>query len=193
MSNQSQNETSKVLSDVVNILEELKISYFITGSVASGLRGQFRATNDIDIVIDLDREKIVPFHKKLEHQFFVDEEHIINSVSSGNSFNIIHIETVLKVDFFTKKDELQSTQLERSSSVVIPFSNPIISAKIASDEDVIISKMIWYKKGGYHSERQYRDILGVINVAGSKLDWNYIEKWSKKLELIDLYKKLRVL
>ena len=61
-----------------------------------------------------------------------------------------------------------------------------VSAKFSSPEDVILAKLEWYRLGGEVSERQWRDILGVIKTRASALDEVYLRKWAKDLKIGDL-------
>jgi predicted nucleotidyltransferase len=177
-----------VLDEVVSVLDELQIDYFITGSFASGVRGEFRATNDIDIVCNIKEERIKPLVKKLDKTFFIDEQAVENAFMENHSFNAIHKETILKVDFFTKIGPIQKEQLKRAKHENIPGS--LRTYKIATAEDVILSKLVWYRKGDEVSERQWRDINGVYKIQKSKLDIKYLFDSAKKLGVEDLLEKL---
>ena len=61
--------------------------------------------------------------------------------------------------------------LEETGNVEFYFSTP---------EDIIISKLQWYKMDGFVSERQWLDIVGVIKVQAHLLDKKYLKNWSKK-------------
>lgn len=181
-------ESVGVLNEIVSIFEELSINYFLTGSLASGVRGEFRATNDIDIVAELKSKDVVKFVDSASKTFFADIEHVTNAVAAQKSFNLIHIETIIKVDIFTRIDSLQIEQLKRSTPVEIPGID--LPVKIASAEDIIISKLVWYQKGGRVSERQWRDIQGVLAINGSAIDRSYIFQWCEQLEISDLAEKI---
>lgn len=43
-----------VIRSIVEVLDRRGIRDFVTGSFASSVHGEFRATNDIDLVADLD-------------------------------------------------------------------------------------------------------------------------------------------
>jgi hypothetical protein len=60
---------------------------------------------------------------------------------------------------------------------------------LCSAEDIILSKLEWYKSGGSVSDRQWKDILGVIKVQGELLDKKYLLKWAEKLGMEDLLEK----
>ena len=52
------NELLHVVNSMVAALRRNGIDYFITGSFASSVHGEFRATNEIDIVAVLDAKRL---------------------------------------------------------------------------------------------------------------------------------------
>lgn len=64
-----------------------------------------------------------------------------------------------------------------------------MSANFSSAEDIILSKLEWYRMGGEDSARQWRDILGVLKIRSGELDLDYLRKWAKELEVSDLLER----
>lgn len=75
--------------------------------------------------------------------------------------------------------------MQRRQQFVIT-QNPERSAWFASAEDIILQKLIWYRLGNQISDRQWRDVLGVLKVQAQKLDFNYLNHWAQRLNLVDL-------
>jgi len=184
----TQEETLLVLKEVVEIFSELKISYFVGGSVASGAHGEFRSTNDIDIVCSLDRAQVAPFIKLAQAKFYADEEAISQAVFDSRSFNIIHNETFIKVDIFTKTGPLEKAEMERATELIALGDR--LSARIATSEYIVLAKLRWWELGGRVSDRQLRDIRGVLSVADKKLDKSYLDRWAKELGLYELLQEI---
>lgn len=184
-----QNEPIEVTLKVTNIFENLGVPYLIGGSLASALYGMVRTTQDSDIVAEMRMEHIQPFVSALQDDFYVDEEMIAESIQHNSSFNIIHRETMFKVDVFIPRPRpfLQS-QLARAQKQTFSFDSEI-SAKFASPEDTILSKLEWYLMGGEVSERQWRDILGVLKTRAGELDLVYLRKWANELKVTDLLER----
>jgi hypothetical protein len=169
-----QNEPIEVTLRVTGVLEELGVPYIIGGSLASTLYGMVRTTQDSDIITEMRSEHIKPFVSALENEFFLDEEMIADSIQHNSSFNIIHRETTFKVDIFIPRPRpFQQSQLARAQRQTFEIGTEI-SANFASPEDTILSKLEWYRLGGEGSERQWRDILGVLKTRAGELDLGYL-------------------
>ncbi len=184
-----QNEPIEVTLKVTGIFEKLDIPYLIGGSLASTLYGMVRATQDSDIIAEMRSEHIQPFIAALQDEFFIDEEMIADAVHHNSSFNIIHRKTMFKVDVFVPRPRpFQKSQFVRVQRQTFHFKTKV-SANFASAEDTILSKLEWYRLGGEVSERQWRDILGVLKTREGELDLNYLHKWAKKLQVNDLLER----
>lgn len=175
------------LKPVVKTLEELAIPYYIGGSIASSIYGMPRATMDVDLVADIQHHHVLLLRHKLEKEYYIDEDTIQEAIDRGSSFNLVHLETAIKIDIFIRKNDpyqemvqrrkIKDTFLDNDASTEFYFSSP---------EDVILIKLQWYETGGRVSERQWLDIVGVIKVQRDILDKNYLNNWSKKLGISEL-------
>lgn len=184
-----QNEPVEVTLKVTNVLEELGIPYLIGGSLASTLYGMVRTTQDSDIVTEMRPEHILPFVSALQDEFYIDEQMIASAIQRNSSFNIIHRETIFKVDVFIpqKRPFLQS-QLNRAQKQTFTFAAEV-SANFATPEDTILAKLEWYRLGGETSDRQWRDILGVLKTRADELDLDYLQKWAAEINVEDLLER----
>jgi hypothetical protein len=183
-------EIEEALKPIVKIFDELGISYYIGGSVASSVYGIARTTMDIDLVSNLNENHISLLGQKLKHLYFIDENMILDALKTGSSFNLIHLETMLKIDVFILRDrEYNKKAFERRRIDLISDEPDSIQVYLCSAEDTILSKLEWYKLGGSISERQWKDILGIIKVQGDLLDKEYLTSWAKQLGVSDLLEK----
>ena len=174
---------------VTQVFEKLNIQYMIGGSFASTIYGMVRTTQDVDIIAEMQLQHAQPFITALEGGFYIDEEMIADSIQHKSSFNIIHRTTMFKVDvFIPSKSPFQQSQLTRAKKQII-LIEPEVSANFASPEDTIIAKLEWFRKGGEVSERQWRDVLGILKVRAGTLDLEYLRKWAGDLNVIDLLQK----
>lgn len=183
------NEPVEVTLKVTDVFEKLGVPYLIGGSLASTLYGMVRTTQDSDIVAEMRLEHLQPFVSALQDEFYVDDKMIVESIRRHSGFNIIHRETIFKVDVFIPRPRpfLQS-QLARAQRQEFDLE-PKLSANFASPEDTILSKLEWYRLGGEASDRHWRDILGVLKVRAGELDLEYLRKWAMELKVGDLLKR----
>ncbi len=151
----------------------------VAGSFASTFHGLPRTTQDIDLVIDPDVGSLDLLLKQLpEDLYYVDCDTAREALRDRTQFNIIDMATGWKMDCIIRKNRAFSiSELERKESVELLG----VQINISSPEDTIISKLEWAKLGG--SERQLRDVQGIVDVRGAQLDLNYIERWVDELEL----------
>jgi hypothetical protein len=184
-----QNEPIEVTLKVTNVFEKLGVPYLIAGSLASTLYGMVRTTQDSDVVAEMRLEHLRVFVSALQDEFYIDEEMIADAIQRNSSFNIIHRETMFKVDVFlpSPRPFLQA-QLERAERQTFSFETEV-SAKFASPEDTVLSKLEWYRLGGEVSDRQWRDILGVLKTREGELDLEYLRKWAAELHVSDLLER----
>jgi len=174
---------------VARAFDELRIPYFLGGSMASSVHGIYRATNDADFVADFHIEHVSPFVARLGKGFYAHEPAILEAVFQQRSFNVIHQNTMLKVDVFVMKpDRFSQSQMQRR--MLLPI-DPAASASlyIASPEDTILSKLDWYRQTDCTSERQWKDIVGVLKTQGARLDRSYLADWAERLKLCDLLQR----
>ena len=184
-----QNEPIEVTLRVTAVLETLGIPYVIGGSLASTLHGMIRTTQDSDIITEMRSEHIQPFVSSLQNEFFVDEEMIADAIQRNSSFNILHRDTMFKVDVFIPSQRpFQQSQLARAQRQAFELEKEM-SANFASAEDTILSKLEWYRLGAETSERQWRDILGIFKTRAGELELDYLKKWAKDLHVIDLLER----
>jgi hypothetical protein len=174
---------------VIDALDGLGIRYAIGGSFASAVYGVMRATMDADLVVDLALPDVEPLAGALIGDFYADAESMREAVQQRSSFNLIHLGTMFKVDVFVAKTRaFDRSQLARRRLVLLS-EEPQRQAYVASAEDTILAKLEWYRMGGEVSERQWRDVLGVLLVQGERLDLGYLEKMATHIGVLDLLKQ----
>lgn len=179
-----------VLLQIARIFDEQGIAYVVVGSFASSLRGLYRTTNDIDIIADIRIEQVNAFITALQNDFYADGQAARRAVTSHRSFNVIHFDSVFKIDIFVlSSDEFSQQQLARRQPE--KFAPDVMQTfYVATAEDTILAKLKWYRSGGETSNTQWRDILGIIGAQGKDLDENYLRTWADKLNVRDLLERV---
>lgn len=174
----------------VKTLEQLNIPYYIGGSIASSVYGISRATMDIDLVSELRQEHVKFLVQTLGKDYFIDEAMIADAIQNKSSFNLIHLSTMIKIDVFISSGRVfDKISFSRRKKDKLTEEADSAQVFLCSAEDIILSKLEWYKAGGSVSERQWKDIIGVIKVQGNLLDKNYLTKWAEELGVKDLLDK----
>ena len=180
------NDIISAIDIVIECFERLGIDYYIGGSVASSAYGIARATMDVDLIAKIETKHVDSLVKALEKNYYIDAGMITNAIQKKSSFNLIHLETMIKIDVFILRDQpydlkafdrRQTDTLDEESARKFYLSSP---------EDVILSKLQWYHLGGRLSQQQWKDVLGVLKVQGDRLDLKYLKYWASKMDLSDL-------
>jgi hypothetical protein len=169
---------------VARVLDALGVVHTIGGSIASSFAGEPRSTVDIDFIAALDESQVAGLVTALSADFYLDDASIRRAIRTRASTNLIHHATQLKVDIFVAGGTpLDQQQLKRRQAVAI---GPGQTLHVHPPEDILLQKLRWYRKGGETSDRQWRDILGIVRVQGEHLDRSYLTQNAPALGVADL-------
>jgi hypothetical protein len=175
-----QNELD-IVRDVSARLERGGLAYMLTGSMAMNYYAQPRMTRDIDLVVALTEQDTATVVRLFTPDYYVSRDAVSSSIAHESLFNLIHQESVIKVDCIVRKSSpYRRAEFERRRRISVED----FSTWIVSKEDLIISKLWWAKDS--HSELQLRDVK---NLAGTGCDIGYIEGWTKELGLLNLWQE----
>src|SRR6185369_2549088 len=177
-----QNELD-IVRDVSRRLEQGGLAYMLTGSMAMNYYAQPRMTRDIDVVVALTAQDIDTVVRLFTPDYYVSRDAVSSSIAHESLFNLIHQESVIKVDCIVRKNTpYRRAEFERRQRITIED----FSTWIVSKEDLIISKLWWAKDS--RSELQLRDVK---NLASTTCDADYIERWTKELGLLNLWQETK--
>lgn len=185
------NDATDLLGPVESVILALTrsdVPYFVTGSFASSLHGEFRATNDLDIVAALETAILVPLFDALSRDFVTDIDQAHDALHSQSSFNIIHRSTYLKVDVFPCVTDFDREALRRAELVMFPGA--ALAVRIATREDILLAKLRWYRLGGEASRVQWRDAERLVLLNREELDDRYLHAWAERLGVRDLLRRM---
>lgn len=174
---------------VARAFEALDVPYYLGGSMASSVHGIYRATADADFVAALCPHHAEPLVRLVQPAFYADLEAIRNAIASFRSFNLIHLDSMLKVDVFVASAApFQLMQMRRR---LLQATSPDgqTTIYVASPEDTVLAKLQRYRDGGGVSDRQWNDVLGVLKVQGARLDRGCLAEWARELGLTDLLRR----
>lgn len=171
------------LAPVLDLLGRLGVRHYVGGSIASSAHGVPRASIDADVVAELLPAHATPLAEALRGAYYVPEQHVREAIDRRTSFNVIHLDTMVKVDVFVSRDrpfDRRAFERARPASleggVAIPVSSP---------EDTVLAKLEWFRRGGEVSERQWTDVVGLLR-AGGALDVGYLHAGARDLGVTDL-------
>jgi hypothetical protein len=175
------------LDPVVKAFEKIGVSYYLGGSVASSAYGIARATLDVDLVADLSAQHVNSLTEMLKSDYYIDKEMILDAIKRHSSFNLVHLETMLKVDIFIIKDRpYDGMAFQRKRKDTLDEEQGAAEFYLASPEDIILNKLEWFQMGGKVSERQWHDVLGIMKVQRGLMDKEYLRRWAAELGISDL-------
>lgn len=167
---------------VGKILEDLGVPWLLGGSLVSSLYGEPRTTLDVDLMAVLRSRHVDPFIRALGGEFYADPEAVREFVERGGEFNIIHLPSMTKVDIFSpERGGDPEGQFQRRRRIVLPDEQGELF--VSSPEDTVLQKLIRYEEGGEVSDRQWRDVLGILKLQGSSPDLGWISSRAETLGL----------
>lgn len=183
-----QTDPRELLKNIVRIFDRCRIPYLITGGMAVLIWGRPRFTADIDIVVEISPsgvDGLVNALKGLGKSGYIDRDVVRKIVKNGGEFNFIDGMTGVKVDFWISDNG--GFDLSRFKRRI---GREILGQKIyfTSPEDLILSKLKWYKESG--SNRHLEDVESILKISEANLDMKYIKEWVKKLDLLDEFMKV---
>ena len=176
-------EELEVLKIVTGRLESSRIPYMVTGSIAANYYAVPRMTRDIDLVVELSAADADRLCALFEGDFYIDRAAVGRAIATRGTFNLIHHEHVVKVDFVVRKDsEYRREEFRRRRRVTIDD----VVIFIVAPEDLIISKLDWARDT--RSEVQLADVRNLR--AAADLDLEYLTRWVARLGLDGLYREV---
>ena len=185
-------EQAELLEYTLDVLNRLQIRYAIVGSFASGIWGESRQTQDIDIVVELADQHVDFLCEEFPSpEFYLSRPAALEAVALRRPFNVIYPATAQKIDFMVSTEQSWTVaQLDRRREVEL---TPSCTGFVAAPEDIILGKLVYYEEGG--SDKHLRDCAGIMALSGSIVDRAYIARhchllgihslWQKVLEKID--------
>lgn len=165
----------EVLRDVTARLDRVGLPYMLTGSLAMNYYAEPRMTRDIDLVVDVRPGDISGLVAAFESDYYLSRAAIEEAVRRRSLFNLIHNESLMKIDVVVRKETpYRKTEFERRRRVHIGDA----TLYVVSKEDLIVSKIAWARDS--RSDVQKRDIE---NLLATEHDDDYLTHWLNELDL----------
>lgn len=176
-----------VVARLARTFDDLGIRYLVGGSLASSIYGKPRATQDVDLVAEIDRDHVDALTIALADEFYIDAGMIRDAIRRRASFNVVHLATMFKADVFIPRGDAWSREeMARARTEMIDTPEGRAAIRFASPEDTLLHKLVWYRLGNEVSDRQWGDIVGMIQIQKEMLDSAYLQLWAPVLGVADL-------
>lgn len=164
-----------------NLLMPLQIDYYITGGASAVMYGEPRTTRDIDLVLAISLLQLDSLVMELEKSGFyiagLDEVR----AEESKILQVIQMESIARADLMIAGESaFDLIQFERKQAIEV-WDGQILF--YASAEDVVLNKLKWRLLSG--SEKQWRDVLGILKVQGDLLDVGYLREWASVLGVLE--------
>lgn len=171
---------------VAEALERSGVRYLLGGSLASTAMGEPRATIDVDFVADLGSETVEPWLRALGNDFAGDRAWIEAEVRGRGSFQLIHTPTMTRIDMFVPAWEGVHLWKWENRRRLILDPGTGRGLDVTGPEGIVIQKLSWFRDGGGTSDRQWRDVLGVLKAHREDLRRDELEHWASELGVVEL-------
>ncbi|MBN1979990.1 MAG: nucleotidyltransferase [Chitinivibrionales bacterium] len=179
------NEELELLKTLARKLESAGIEYMMTGSMAMALYSTPRMTRDIDIIICASLTDVETLINLFSDGFYIDEGGVRQAIQHKGMFNIIHNDSIIKIDFIVRKnEEYRIEEFSRRRRIAIEG----VTVSVVAPEDLILSKLVWMKQS--QSELQLRDVRQMLTTI-QELDLEYLQTWSGRLGVEDLFEMVK--
>jgi hypothetical protein len=177
----------ELLIKVVSELDNLNIPYFITGSIASTIQGEPRATHDIDLVVHINTKQVFELsHIFIMPDYYLDKDAALDALKKNSMFNLINTNTGDKIDFWIlTNDAFDQSRFKRRVKTNVFNRNLYVS----SPEDTILMKLKWAKLSG-GSEKQLNDCKSIYEFQQTSIDFEYLDFWITELDVSDLWERI---
>lgn len=177
-----------VTVEVTAALDKLGIVYLVGGSFASSVHGIPRSTEDVDFLVELSHASVEALVAELSPRFYIDADMIRDAIDRRATFNVIHLETMFKVDMFVSSGSALLRE-EMSRRQGFDLGDPARRVYVCSPEDIVVQKLDWYRRGNRISDRQWGDLIGVLKVRRGALDHEYLRRCAVALDVTELLER----
>jgi hypothetical protein len=172
-------DSTELAAQLHSVFTAVEVPYYVTGGVAAITYGEPRTTRDLDVVISVPRDALAPLVTALEAAgFYVPG---IEDAATGRmrTLQVTQIATISRADLVLADDnDYEQLKLQRRRRIPLPNGTEIY---LVSPEDLVVNKLRWGQPS--QSEKQWRDVLGVLKTQQEHLDYEYMHHWAEVFDL----------
>jgi hypothetical protein len=177
----------QILGQLTPCLEQAGIQFWVGGSIASSVWGDPRQTNHIDIAVLRDSIDEQRLRAGLPEKFLIGPTEIAEALADRGeypSFQILDMDEAFKFDMFVVRSD---PYIEAEASRVrVTEVLPGVHVPLSAPEDIVLHKIRWFVSGGKVSDRQWNDIVRVLESQMGRLDLAYLKKWADHFDIAEL-------
>jgi len=179
----------EIIAALTRVLDASGTPYMLTGSVASSLHGEPRASLDVDVVVDPSKATLGRLvDALLALGWYADADAARDALAERGQFNAIDPASGWKVDLIIRKRRpFSDSEFARRRRMAVHGTD----VQVASPEDTIVAKLEWARLG--ESDRQLRDVVGILRVSAAELDLGYVAGWVERLGLQEMWDRARAM
>jgi len=173
-------------ADAAALFERLGVPYVLAGGVATIVYGEPRSTLDVDFAAHLGSEQARRLPVLAGNDFLVAPESALEAARTCSMFTMVHAASFVKIDVHVvPRSGIHKEEIERGRWQRLGPGYPD-EIRIATPEDLVLQKLRWYLDAGGVSEKQWRDVLGILKARGHSLDLVYIRRWAPVLGIVEV-------
>ena len=178
----------RAMKPIDEFFAEKGVAYAVVGSIAGISHGYGRPTADVDMVAELPAPDglAAEFEKRFIEKYYVDAAMIRDAFKWRASFNLYHFETGMKIDIFVSKGSDFDREVTRRRELEHMDDDVAPAFWVESAEDLILSKLVWFRKGNEVSDQKWKDVLAILKVQSLSIDLDYLQLWAPQLGVADL-------
>ena len=147
---------------VARVLEGCGLRYLVGGSLASSVSGEPRSTLDVDLVVAATGDDVEAIRDFALSSTSTNAPW--RAVRERSSVNIFHRATAIKVDLRGWRDA-DRRRAAGAAPAREGTTDPERWLHVYTPEDILLQKLRWFRLGNEVSDRQWRDVLGILLVG----------------------------
>ena len=164
-------EIAGFLRLMMEALNAAGIDYLIGGAIAAWVWGEPRATQDLDLVVNIPIKSVKKLSRELaKRDMLIPAEIILDNILEDRAdipIHAIHMHSGLKADLYPVRewDELRQSAFQRRE--LVNYGPPIGEVYIHSPEDLILYKLMYF--GLSQQSKHSRDIAAILKAKKDDL------------------------